>query len=248
MPDGGGYPIAGLLDVDHRRCSGQISNLVTDSKNFGDWYQYFNGVDVTLSLRMGSGATFQGGTSTGQTVADNCDVRANLPEVNAGLGAGLAGSTVSPTSPYCHVAYGLLTQFRGLASYTIPKIDVQVSGVMQSKPGSLLAANYAFPSAVITQALGRRACRESAERHDQSVEPGSMYGNRVNQLDFRVAKLLRLAARETMLGVDLFNALNSGAILSYNNTLRAERHLAAADLDPDRPHGQVQRGVYVLDS
>ena len=63
------------------------------------------------------------------------------------IGAGLVGSAVSPTSPYCHVAYGVLTQLRGLATYTIPKIDLQVSGVLQSKPGALLAANYAVPSA-----------------------------------------------------------------------------------------------------
>ncbi len=44
-----------------------------------------------------------------------------------------------------------------------------------------------------------------------------MYGNRVNQLDFRVAKLLRFGNTRTMVGVDLFNALNSGAILSYTN-------------------------------
>jgi hypothetical protein len=216
LPGGGNYPITGLLDGSPA-LAGQISNLVTDSKNFGDWYQYFNGVDVTFSLRMGNGATFQGGTSTGQTVADNCDVRNNLPEVNAGLGAGLAGSTVSPTSPYCHVAYGFLTQFRGLGSYTIPKIDVQLSGVMQSKPGSLLAANYAFTNAAITQALGRAPAGNPPNVTINLIEPGSMYGNRVNQLDFRVAKLLTFGRTKTMLGVDLFNALNSGAILSYNN-------------------------------
>jgi Carboxypeptidase regulatory-like domain len=217
LPGGGNYPISGLLDGSPA-LAGQINNLVIDSKNFGDWYQYFNGVDVTFSLRMGSGATFQGGTSTGQTVADNCDVRNNLPEVNATLGAGLAGSTVSPTSPYCHVAYGFLTQFRGLGSYTIPKIDVQLSGVMQSKPGSLLAANYAFTNAAITQALGRAPAGNPPNVTINLIEPGSMYGNRVNQLDFRIAKLLTFGRTKTMLGVDLFNALNSGAILSYNNT------------------------------
>ena len=71
--------------------------------------------------------------------------------------AGLVGSTVSTTSPYCHVAYGVLTQLRGLATYTIPKIDVQVSGVFQSKPGALLSANYAVPAAPIAQSLGRAA-------------------------------------------------------------------------------------------
>ena len=32
--------------------------------------------------------------------------------------------------------YGVLTQLRGLATYTIPRVDVQVSG-MQSKPGTV---------------------------------------------------------------------------------------------------------------
>ena len=217
LPDGGGYVISNLLDV-APNLFGQINNLVTDSGNYGDWSQYFNGFDITMNVRMGNGLNFQGGTSTGQTVADNCDVRENLPELNAGLGAGLAGSNVSVTSPYCHVAYGWLTQFRGLATYTIPKVDVQVSGVMQSKPGSLLAANYAVPASQITAALGRPQAGGGANLTINLVEPGSMYGNRVNQLDFRVAKLLRFGSTRTMVGLDLFNALNSGAILSYNNS------------------------------
>jgi hypothetical protein len=216
LPGGGGYKIDGLLDVS-RALSGQILNLVTDSSNYGDWYQHFNGIDVTLSMRLAGGLNIQGGTSTGQTVADNCDVRANLPEMSAGLGAGLAGSTVSTTSPYCHVAYGVLTQLRGLTSYTVPKIDVQVSGVMQSKPGALLSANYAVPNSVITAALGRGPAGDPANVTINLVEPGSMYGKRVNQLDFRIAKLLTFGNTKTMVGVDLFNALNSGAILTYNN-------------------------------
>jgi hypothetical protein len=217
LPNGGGYVISDLFDVS-RSLSGQILNTVTDSRNFGDWSQYFNGVDVTVNLRMSNGLNFQGGTSTGQTVADACDVRANLPELSAGLGAGLAGSNVSTTSPYCHVAYGVLTQFRGLAAYVIPKIDVQVSGVMQSKPGPLLSANYAVPNSVITAALGRGPAGDPPNITVNLIEPGTMYGNRVNQLDFRAAKILKFGTTRTMVGVDLFNALNSGAILSYNNT------------------------------
>ncbi len=134
LPDGGGYPIGTLYDVVPAK-SGQVDNLATLANKYGEWYQYFNGVDLTISLRTGD-FTIQGGTSTGQNVADNCDVRANLPELNAGIGAGLVGSTVSTTSPYCHVAYGWLTQVRGLGTYTIPKIDTQVSAVFQSKPGA----------------------------------------------------------------------------------------------------------------
>jgi hypothetical protein len=216
LPGGGGYTVSGLYDVSPA-LAGQINNLVTDSGQYGSWYQYFNGVDITLNVRTKEGLTFQGGTSTGQTVADNCAVRANLPELNVALGAGLVGSTVSPTSPYCHVAYGVLTQLRGLATYTIPKIDLQVSGVFQSKPGALLAANYAVPASTIAQSLGRLPSGNVTNVTVNLLEPGKMYGDRLNQLDFRVAKILRFGGRRAMIGLDLYNLLNSSAILTYNN-------------------------------
>jgi len=217
LPGGGNYTVSGLYDVAPSK-SGQISNLVTDSQSYGDEFQYFNGVDLTLNVRMRDGLTFQGGTSTGKTVADACGVRANLPELSVAIGAGLATSTVSPTSPYCHADYGWLTQFRGLASYTIPKVDVQVSGVMQSKPGALLAANYAVPAATVAQSLGRAPSGNVTNVTVNLIQPGSMYGDRINQLDFRAAKILRFGKTRTMIGVDLYNALNASAILTYNNT------------------------------
>jgi hypothetical protein len=216
LPGGGGYVIPGLYDV-VPSLAGQINNLVTDSQQYGQWYQYFNGVDFTLNARTGWGLTVQGGTSTGQNVADNCAVRASLPELSVGIGAGLVGSTVSTTSPYCHVAYGVLTQLRGLGTYTIPKIDLQLSGVFQSKPGAQLSANYAVPATVVAQSLGRLPSGNVTNVTVNLIEPGSMYGDRLNQLDFRVAKILRFGASRTTVGVDLYNVLNSSAILTYNN-------------------------------
>jgi hypothetical protein len=147
-----------------------------------------------------------------------CAVRANLPELNLALGPGLAGSTVSTTNPYCHVSYGVLTQLRGLVSYTIPKVDVQVSSVMQSKPGALLAANYAFPAAQVAAVLGRPVAGNPANVTVNLLEPGTRYGDRINQLDFRAAKVLRFAGTRATVGVDIYNMLNSDAVLSYNNT------------------------------
>jgi hypothetical protein len=215
LPGGGNQVISGLYDLNSK--FGQISNFITDSAKYGDIYEYFNGLDITLNVRTGTGLTLQGGTSTGQNVADACAVRANLPELNIGIGPGLVGSTITPTSPYCHVAYGVLTQARGLATYIIPKVDVQVSTVFQSKPGALLAANYAVPSAVITQALGRAPAGNPANVTINLLPPGSMYGDRLNQLDFRVAKILRFGRTKTMVGLDIYNALNSGAVLTYNS-------------------------------
>jgi hypothetical protein len=216
LPGGGGYEIGTLYDVVPAR-AGQVRNLATLADKYGDWYQYFNGFDFTLSLRTRD-FTAQGGTSTGQNVADNCDVRANLPELNAGIGAGLVGSTVSTTSPYCHVAYGWLTQLRGLATYTIPRIEAQVSAVFQSKPGALLSANYAMPSAQVAQFLGRAPSGNVPNVTINLIEPGSLYGDRINQLDLRFAKSFSFGGKRAMISLDLYNVANANPVLTYNNS------------------------------
>ena len=190
--------------------------------------------------------TFQGGTSTGQNVADACDVRANLPELNTGIGAGLVGSTVSTTSPYCHVAYGMLTQVRGLGSYTIPKIDAQVSAIFQSKPGALLSANYAVPAATVAQSLGRPPSGNVTNVTVNLLEPGSRYGDRINQLDFRFAKILRFGGNpDDGVARPVQHAeCQRGADLQQH--VRPRRDLAAGELDPDGTAGSNQRGIQLV--
>ena len=58
LPGGGGYTVSGLYDV-IPALSGQINNLVIDSGQYGNWYQYFNGVDVTLNVRTGEASRFR---------------------------------------------------------------------------------------------------------------------------------------------------------------------------------------------
>jgi hypothetical protein len=222
LPGGGGYVVSGLYDVVPEK-AGQVDNLVADSRNYGRWYQYFNGLDLTMNVRTPR-LTLIGGTSTGQTVADNCGVRARLPELattttgTSPFGAGLAGSGVTTLSPYCHVAFGFLTQFRGLSAYVVPKAEIQVSATYQSKPGAMLAANYAAPNAVVEPSLGRNLSGDATNVTVNLVPPGTMYGDRINELDFRVAKILNVGRTRSMLAVDLYNALNSSAVLTYNNT------------------------------
>jgi hypothetical protein len=45
-----------------------------------------------------------------------------------------------------------------------------------------------------------------------------MYGDRVNQFDVRLAKVFRSGPYRTVVGVDVYNLLNSSAVLAYNNT------------------------------
>jgi Carboxypeptidase regulatory-like domain len=223
LPGGGGYVISGLYDVVPEK-AGQVDNVIAGSGKYGTWYQHFNGLDVTVDVRAGTRFTFSGGTSTGQTVADNCGVRAHLPELattttgTSAFGAGLTGSAVTPVSPYCHVAFGVLTQFRGLASYLVPKADLQLAATFQSKPGAMLAANYTAPNSVVAPSLGRDLSGGAANVTVNLVPPGTMYGDRINELDVRVAKILRLGRTRSTFALDVYNALNSSAVLTYNTT------------------------------
>ena len=222
LPDGGGYVVSGLYDVVPEK-AGQVDNLVTDSAKYGAWRQVYDGVSVTVNLRAGSDLMLMGGTSTGRTVADNCAVRARLPELattttgTSAFGAGLAASAVTPVSPYCDVDYGVLTQLRGLVSYVVPKLNIQLSAAFQSKPGPMLAANYVVPNSAVEPSLGRSLSGNAANVTVNLVTPGTMYGDRINQLDLRVAKELRVGRSRTRLAVDIYNAANSSAVLSYNN-------------------------------
>ena len=165
LPNGGGYTSARSTTSCPAK-SGQVDNLATLANKYGDWYQYFNGFDVTVSLRQG-GLTFRGAPAPDRTSRMTASVRANLPELNTGIGAGLVGSTVSTTSPYCHVAYGMLTQLRGLASYAIPKIDAQVSAVFQSKPGAAARGQLRDARLPRSRSSSAASVRKRDQRHHQ---------------------------------------------------------------------------------
>ena len=171
--------------------AGQVDNLVADSAKYGRWTQHYNGIDVTLNLRVGERFVLVGGTSTGQTVSDNCGVRARLPELattttgTSPFGAGLANSAVTPVSPYCHVAYGILTQFSGLSSYMVPKIEVQAVGDVPEQAGRD-AGGQLRRAELRRRAVARaQSLRQCAERTVNLIAPGTMYGDAINQLDLR---------------------------------------------------------------
>jgi hypothetical protein len=222
LPGGGGYVVGDLYDVVPEK-AGQISNVVADSDQYGTWRQRFSGVDVTVNLRDRKGLTLAGGTSTGQTVADACAVRAQLPELattaigTSAFGAGLNTSAITPLSPYCRVSSGVLTQVRGLGSYLVPEVGIQVSAAIQSKPGAMLAANYVVPNADVAPSLGRNLSGNAPSITVNLLAPGTRYGDRINQLDCRIAKIFRYRGARLMVAGDIYNALNSSAVLTYNS-------------------------------
>jgi hypothetical protein len=221
LPGGGGYVVSGLYDIVPEKFSA-VDNYRTYAPDYGKISQVYNGVDINIGARIRNGLQLQVGTNTGQRVTDYCEVRAMLPEQGQGLANGLIFSTgsevpaYSPTNPYCHYAPGVDTRFTAAGTYTIPKIDVLLSGTLLSTPGIPLRADWTVSSAVVQQWLGRPLAGNAPNVRVNLLKPDDMRSERANQLDFRVAKLLRFGRTQANVALDLYNAFNFDTILVPN--------------------------------
>jgi hypothetical protein len=219
LPDGGGQVVSGLYDIVPGKV-GEVDELAQRASNFAEQVENWQGVDVNVVARLRNGLTVQGGTSSGRRLSDACALKAAVPEQGQRVGGGnntsIAGGSL--VNPYCRVVEPYLTQFKGLASYTIPVVDVQVSGTWSSVPGPQLAANYVANNAVIAagpQPLGRNLSR-SANVTVNLIEPATFYADRRTNLDFRVAKIFRFGRTRTQVGLDIFNVTNTDVVTGYN--------------------------------
>jgi hypothetical protein len=202
LPNGGGYEIADLWDIAPDKF-GQQRQFVTRGSNFGERTEYWHGVDVNVRARLRD-LTLQGGTSTGRQVTDECDLIID-----------------NPSRRNCRVAAPFQTQIKGLASYLIPKVDVQVSGTLQSQPGSEIAANVIVPSAVVAQTLGRPLSGGAANVTINVLNPGDMYRDRINEFDLRIGKIFRFGRSRADVGVDVYNLFNSSVVQNSTSTYGA---------------------------
>ena len=220
LPNGGGYTVSGLYDVNPFDASGRplfgsTNNYITDASRYGNQYSHYNGLLINLNARIRRGLTFQGGVNTGKTVQDICEVRSQIPELTF-LTAGIQPA-LSPTNPFCHSDPGLITRLTGLGTYVVPRVDVLISGTIRSDQGGVLAANYVVSNAEAARSLGRNlSAGANANVTVNLVAPGQVWGDRVNEVDVRIAKILRVGRTRTSVGIDVYNTLNSNAVLTYN--------------------------------
>ena len=215
LPDGGGYTVGGLYNLNPNKV-GQVNNLFTLASNYGNYREAWNGVDVNLSLRLGKGTILQGGTSTGRTSLDVCDLRAQLPELTV-----TAPYVVGPTSPDCNVPGEFQTQVKFLGTYAVPKVDVQIAATYRSLPGVNVVSNYVATNADVIPSLGRPLSGGAANVTVNLVEPGVLFTEQTNLLDLRFSKLFRFGGYRTSVNLDLANAFNSSGITSVNNNYAA---------------------------
>ena len=138
LPGGGGFPVPYYFPKPGTNTT-SIQDRYTFASDYGDWTNYWHGVDATVHARLQRGLTLQIGSSTGRSVADNCDIVAKVPELlnNALTNPSSFVATRYQPADSCHKVELWQTQVRGLAAYTIPKIDVLVSSIIRSQPNVL---------------------------------------------------------------------------------------------------------------
>ncbi|HEY7442501.1 MAG TPA: carboxypeptidase regulatory-like domain-containing protein [Vicinamibacterales bacterium] len=233
LPNGGGYPASYYIPKPGVNTA-NIQNRYTFATDYGDWTNYWHGVDAVVNARLQNGLVLQAGTSTGRAVTDNCQVVAEVPEL---LNPALTNPSAFPPpatqlASSCHKVESWQTQFRGLASYTIPRIDVLVSTIFRSQPNATfgfgatpegnstgLSANYA--TVVNGQAVNLNL-----------LEPGVHYADRINVLDARFSKILRFGNTRTSVGVDFLNIFNANTGTMFQLNYGATYLTPTAILNP----------------
>jgi hypothetical protein len=209
LPGGGGGVLNGLYNVTPEAALRLNDNYQTLASNIGDWTQVADSINLNVTARMRNGLVVQGGFNTGTNTNDYCDIRSTIPEWTV-LGA------QSPTNPWCDTSSGWVSRVTALGSYVIPKVDVQVSGTLRSDQGAPLAANWTAPNSA-TVGLNRPFAGLGSQTITVNlIEPGTLYGDRVNQIDMRFAKILRFGRSRTTVGFDVYNLMNSNPVLTYN--------------------------------
>jgi len=227
LPGGGGYAIPVYVPT-VAAAAIAAQNVVTfegpERKN------YYDGVDLTLNARLKQGLTLQAGTTTGRSVVDYC-------EADKVVGHGGTAGTESPDPRNCRSNNPFQTTLRGLASYTIPKVDVLVSATLRSQPVVPLTATMNLPNTclgwgsaaqtgcsqqTVLGLLGRLPAGSTTTGTTAVTINDNQHqiwdDARRAQIDMRFAKILRFGRTRTDIGIDIQNLLNSNYATAWDTT------------------------------
>jgi hypothetical protein len=225
LPGGGGYPVT-FFTRNTRSPLGATDNYFTSASDYGDVTAYWHGVDAQVSARLPNQLFLQLGMSGGRGVRDYCEVAQKLPELYVTAGSLLVNQQIAS----CAISEDWLTSVRGLATYTIPRIDVLLSGTFRSTPGvapagnavasngNSLSANYNVTSAILLPQTGRPLVPGLPFQTVNLLEQGHTFPDTLNSLDLRVGKNLRFGRTRTNVAIDIYNLFNSNTGTAYNQT------------------------------
>jgi hypothetical protein len=209
-----GSQVCGLYDITPAKAGLASNQVITFAKNFpGETSQIYNGVDVTVNARPTGRLFLQAGISTGRTETKNCALVDNPMLLR-----------------FCDFKQPYLGNYRVSGGYTFPW-QIQVSGVFQSIPpdpvagagaaaGAFSLADYTVSDSTPGISLGRPIATPGGTITVPLLDPSNYtaYGDRVNQVDLRVTKGVRIGRYRLEAIADFYNAFNVAPVQTYTTT------------------------------
>ena len=229
LPDGGGYPVTVYVPTNAANAVPQQLYLTRETDFGPERESVWDGFDFTVNARLRGGLTTQIGTRTGRGAGRH--LRRRRRSTTTSNGSRRTSDDIGPDPRGCHNVEPWQTTMRGLASYTIPKIDVLVSAscarsrrcsslgrrpanttAQWQVPNSVIIGGARLPAAVLDRDAATRRSRSADNEH-------RIYSDeRRTQMDMRFAKVLRFGRTRADVGVDLNNLLNTNYATRFNTT------------------------------
>jgi Carboxypeptidase regulatory-like domain len=215
-----GTQLCGLYDL-KPAFVGKVDNFRTFASNFGGISTVIQGFDLSTVARLSRGTYFQAGINAQKTDTDTC----NAPAVGTllivaglvGFGGGGVSQVGNPEKIFCKQTFPYRPDVK-IVGYTTLPLDVQISGTYQLTQGPNLLAQWTATNAQLTAAgstLGRALV--STTKAINIMEPGSIYGDYLNQLDLRASRRFKMNRTTFRVDVDLYNVFNSNWVFRVNN-------------------------------
>jgi hypothetical protein len=211
LPGGGGNTLCGYYDVSTAKL-GQNDNVIRLASDFGEQKEVYDGFDITANARLPKGVQFSGGITLGRTRTDNCYLTPDLSLTFAGTASGVASPR---TSDYCDVRPPMQPNVKFLGVYPLPWLGLQASATFQSTPGPQITASYSATNAEVRTSLGRNlSSGANGTVLVDLIAPGTMYAERINQVDARLTKVIKIGNKRLQGMMDVYNILNASPFLT----------------------------------
>ena len=224
LPGGGGNEICGLYDVRPDKF-GQGELLVARASSYGDGKSRVSDfVTVSINSRFGTGAEVGASLDMGRTVEDHCFTVDSPQNQVPDRAQGTRGPQPKPVLD-CRVVnpFGGQTQIKAHMVYPLPG-GFQVSAIFENLSGAPHEAYLNVRNDDIAPSLGRNlaACGTrtvcTSTARVPLVQLFSQREPRRTLLDLRLSKAFDVGDGALLrANFDLYNALNSSALLRLNN-------------------------------
>ena len=192
LPNGGGYQMCGLYDLDPA-LFGRGQSAIQLESMFGKRHQAYDGFDLVGQARLQHGINVSGGMNMGRTHTNTCFV-VDSPQALR----------------FCDNRPPFQPNMSFVGVVPLPWYGILTSFTYRDYPGYQITATQQYTAAQIVPSLGRPfSSGANGTVNVPLIEPGTMWGPRQRQIDFRLSKRLRFDRFRFAGNLDISNLLNS---------------------------------------